>query len=210
MKNILTESKINRILAWNKIHDCSMITAFRQYDKDGNPISRDVNNKKNIFLGKALRYHGYGITSVIGTYEEQIAGFKALQENSWFVVNLHDDSKFVNDIINFGIADGQDSVMIIPKNGFFDVNTVYLYGTNDNCMTDDDFIKYKEKKFATDIKFNDENDMLTKIKNKNFWFKFDNIIEEDSPVFDNFSNAQNCIGTMKKLYKFMFEDDKKK
>ena len=206
MSPLINESNINRILKWNKLHDCAMLTAFRQYDKDGNPISKDINNRKNLLLGKALRYHGYGITSVIGTYAEQIAGFKAQQENSWFVVNLKDDNSFVDEIINFGIAHGQDSVLIIPKNGFFDVTTPYLYGTSDNCVTDDDFVRYKEKKFATDIKFNDDNDMLTRIKNKNFWFKFDNVIEEDMPIFDNFANAQNCIGSMKKIYKFMFEN----
>ena len=205
MSYFINESNINRILKWNNLHDCAMLTAFRQYDKDGNPISKDTNNRKNLLLGKALRYHGYGITSVIGTYAEQIAGFKAQQENSWFVVNLKDDNSFVDEIIKFGIAHGQDSVLIIPKNGFFDVTTSYLYGTNDNCVTDDDFVKYKEKKFATDIKFNDDNNMLTRIKNKNFWFKFDNVIEEDMPIFDNFANAQNCIGSMKKIYTFMFK-----
>lgn len=205
MSHFINESNINRILKWNKLYDCAMLTAFRQYDKDGNPISKDTNNRKNLLLGKALRYHGYGITSVIGTYAEQIAGFKAQQENSWFVVNLKDDNLFVDEIINFGIAHGQDLVLIIPKNGFFDVTTPYLYGTNDNCVTDDDFVKYKEKKFATDIKFNDDNDMLTCIKNKNFWFRFDSVVEEDMPIFDNFANAQNCIGSMKKIYTFMFE-----
>ena len=47
--------------------------------------------------------------------------------------------------------------------------------------------------------------MLMCIKNKNFWFRFDTVIEEYAPVFDNFSNAQNCICTMKKLYSFMFK-----
>ena len=126
MSQLINESNINRILKWNKLHDCAMLTAFRQYDKDGNPISKDTNNRKNLLLGKALRFHGYGITSVIGTYAEQISGFKAQQENSWFVVNLKDDNSFVDEIINFGIAHGQDSVLIIPKNGFFDVTTSYL------------------------------------------------------------------------------------
>ena len=203
-KKLLSESSLTRILKWNKEHDCAMLTAFRQYDKDGNPISINDNNRRNLLLGKALRYRGYGITSVLGTYEEQMSGMRPMKENSWFVVNLNDDDRFVDDITNFGIANGQDSVLIIPKNGFFDVKTTYLYGTNDNCMSNEDFIRFKEKKFATEIKFNDNNDMLTKIKNKAFYFKFNDVIEEDSPIFDNFANAQSCIGGMKKLYAFMF------
>ena len=203
-KKLLSESSLTRILKWNKEHNCAMLTAFRQYDKDGNQISINDNNRRNLLLGKALRYRGYGITSVLGTYEEQMSGMRPMKENSWFVVNLNDDDRFVDDIVNFGIANSQDSVLIIPKNGFFDVKTTYLYGTNDNCMSNEDFIRFKEKKFATEIKFNDDNDMLTKIKNKAFYFKFDDVIEEDSPIFDNFANAQSCISSMKKLYAFMF------
>ena len=202
---MFVESSIPRILSQNKEHDCAIITAFRQYDKDGKPIDKNTNNRNNILLGKTLRYRGYGITSVIGTYGEQQTGLRPEKENSWFVVNLHDDSKFIDDIINFGIADGQDSVLIIPKNGFFDVKTVYLYGTNDNNVGNDAFVKWKEKKYASAIKFGNDNLMLTKIKNKYFYFRFDNIIDEKEHIFNNFSNAQEMIGRMKMKYKFMFK-----
>lgn len=198
MKQKLNESSLTRVIMHNKQHDCAMLTAFRQYDRNENPRSIDQNNRNNILLGKALRYLGYGITSVIGTYAEQMTGRKLMQENSWFVVNLKDDSKFVDNIINFGISHEQDSVLIIPKNGFFDINTTYLFGTNKDNVSDDCFVKWQHKIFAADIKFNN-NDMLTKMQNKSFYFKFENeLLDEREPIFNNFSNAQEMIGRMKK------------
>ena len=202
---ILSESCITRILMHNKDHDCAMLTAFRQYDKKGNPRSKDQNNKANELLGKALRYLSYGITKVIGSYAEQQTGRRSMEENSWFVVNLNDDPKFISNIINFGIVHEQDSVLIIPKNGFFDVKTTYLYGTNEDNIDDFCFVKWQDKKFATDIKFSNDNDMLTKIKNKAFYFKFDEMINEHDAIFNNMSNKIEIVGRMKKIYPFMFK-----
>ena len=53
--------------------------------------------------------------------------------------------------------------------------------------------------------------MLMCIKNKNFWFRFDTVIEEYAPVFDNFSNAQNCMNVLgckiEKVDDFRLEED---
>lgn len=204
-KQFVNESCITRLLFHNQIHECAMLTAFRQYDSKGESRTNDQNNKDNLNLGKAIRYLGYGITKVLGTYAEQQTGNRSLSENSWFVVNLKDDPKFINNIINFGISHEQDSVLIIPKNGFFDVKTVYLYGTNKDNNNEYCFIKWHEQKFATDIKFSKDNDLLTQIKNKNFYFIFDdNKMLENELAFKNFSNAQEMKGRFKKLYPFMF------
>jgi len=205
MKKRVNESSITRIIEHNRQHDCAMLTAFRQYDKNGNPRTNIQNNKDNDLLGKALRYLGYGITTVIGSYAEQQTGLRPMKENSWFAVNLKDDPNFISNIIDFGEVHEQDSILIIPKNGFFNPKIVYLYGTNKENTADYCFVKWQEKKFASEIKFNESNNMLTKIKNKSFYFKFnDDFLDEHETLFKNFSNAQEMIGRMKKKYKFMF------
>lgn len=202
----LNESTITRLLKHNREHCCAMLTAFRQFDKEDLPRTIGQNNKDNLLLGKTLRYCGYGITKVIGTYAEQINGKKPTIENSWFVVDLKDDPNFVKNIVEFGTAHSQDSVLIIPKDGFFDVKKAYLAGTNPENVGDDCFVRWQEKKHATEIKFSKDNDMLTKIKNKSFYFKFDNeILDEREPLFRNFSNAQEMVGQMRKRYGFVFK-----
>lgn len=204
-KQFLNESCITRLLFHNQQHECAMLTAFRQFDENNKARSLDQNNKDNLTLGKALHYLGYGITKVIGSYTEQQNSSKTTEENSWFVVNLKDDEKFVDNIINFGITHNQDSVLIIPKNGFFDIKTVYLIGTNKDNLDDDCFIKWQEKKYASDIKFSKNNDLLTKIKNKAFYFSFEESdLLENELSFKNFSNAQEMKGRFKKLYPFIF------
>lgn len=202
----LNESAITRLLKHNREHCCAMLTAFRQFAEAGVMRTPDQNNKDNLLLGKALRYCGYGVTKVIGSYAEQINAKKPTIENSWFAVDLKDDPNFIKNIIGFGTAHNQDSVLIIPKDGFFDVKTAYLVGTNPENVSDDCFVKWREKKHASEIKFSKDNDMLTKIRNKSFYFKFDDeILDEHEPLFRNFSNAQEMVGRMRKRYSFMFK-----
>lgn len=202
----LNESTITRLLKHSREHCCAMLTAFRQFTEDDVLRQADQNNKDNLLLGKALRYCGYGITKVIGSYAEQINGKKPAVENSWFVVDLKDDPNFVKNIIGFGAAHSQDSVLIIPKNGFFDAKNTYLVGTNPENTGNDCFVKWQEKKHASEIKFSKDNDMLTKIRNKSFYFRFDDeILDEHEPLFKNFSNAQETVGQMRKKYGFMFK-----
>lgn len=167
-KTLLQESGITRIIAHNMKHDCAIITAFRTN------LDKKLNLKNNKILGYALNKLGYGATKVIGTYEEEILGLST-KENSWFVVNLKDDPSFISNILKFGEVYNQDSVLIIPKNGFFDINTVYLIGTNDN-----EFCPKGQKLFATNIKFGkNDNKLLIIIKHKPFYFIFDDIIREN-------------------------------
>lgn len=70
---------------------------------------------------------GYGVTNVSGRYPE---GGKTVKEWSFFVVNLKDDPKFVDEIIKLGEFFEQDSVLIIPKGAIANKATAYLYGTN--------------------------------------------------------------------------------
>jgi hypothetical protein len=84
-------------------------------------------------------------------------------------------------------------------------NSIYLIGTNKDNFDDDCFIKWQEKKYAFDIKFSKNNDLLTKIKNKAFYFTFEeNDLLENELSFKNFSNAQEMKGRFKKLYPLIF------
>ena len=90
-------------------------------------------------------------------------------------MNLKDNTSFISNILKLGEVYNQDSVLIIPKNGFFDINTVYLIGTNNN-----DFCPKGQKLYATNIKFGkNDNKLLIIIKHKSFYFIFDDIIREN-------------------------------
>lgn len=180
-KAILNESSIIRIIAHNQMHDCAIVTAYRTSN------NKRLNEKNNRALGYALNKLGYGATKVLGTYEEEIAGLVS-KEHSWFVVNLKDDQNFISKIVEFGKKLNQDSVLIIPKNGFFNPIDVYLEGTNEN-----DFCSLGEKIYATDVKFGKkENKMLTIIKHKPFYFVFEDLVSENSLVVPK----TNSLSTM--------------
>lgn len=191
-QTILNESSITRIIAHNQIHDCAIVTAYRTCN------TKKLNEKNNKALGYALNRLGYGATKVLGTYEEEIAGISS-KEHSWFVVNLNDDLNFIDKIIEFGKTLNQDSVLIIPKNGFFKPIDVYLEGTNEN-----EFCPLGEKIHATDVKFGKkENKMLTIIKHKPFYFIFEDLISENFlmvPKTNSLSTMQLIDSYVNKLF----------
>lgn len=157
----LNESSLVRLLKHNNEHDCAILTAYRSNK------TKKVNHKNNEVLGYALQKLGYGITKVLGTYEEQISGYTS-KEYSWFVVNRNNDPKFFDKISKFGKIDEQDTILYIPKNGLMNIKSVFLFGTNPN-----DYCDVGQKTYASDIKFGkSDNSMLTVISHKPFYFKF--------------------------------------
>lgn len=63
-------------------------------------------------------------------------------------------------------------------------------------------IKHGEKKFAHEVKFDDDNDFADKSENKYFYFKFDDksLLDEQERVFKNFADAQASFGFFKKNF----------
>ena len=190
-QTILNESGLTRIIAQNQMHDCAILTAYRT-DKPS-----ALNKKDNAALGYALNRLGYGATKVLGTYEEAIAGVPS-KEWSWFAVNLKDDPDFIDNIVKFGTSLKQDTVLVIPKNGFFKPIDIYLEGTNDNA-----FCPVGQKVHATSVKFGKkDNSMLTIIKHKPFYFIFNDLLSEDFlevPKTRSLSTMQLANAYAKKL-----------
>lgn len=131
----INESSLNRIKSFIDNHQCAVITAFRNqlvnclsFDDDETKINIHDNKGRNKKLKAALLYMGYEITKVKGTYIENYMSENSVEvkEDSFFVVNLKNDPKFISNITKLGELFCQDSVLI------FDLGNNYLYGTNNS------------------------------------------------------------------------------
>jgi hypothetical protein len=130
----LNESSLNRIYSHIMEHDCAVITAFRKelINCFSNETSEELklrdNKSRNKGLKAALLYLKYALTKVEGSYIENYLADnqKEVLEDSYFVVNLKDDPKFIENIVKLGEIFCQDSVMIMEKGG----QNNYLVGTN--------------------------------------------------------------------------------
>ena len=153
--NKLCESGLSRIEQWMDMHDIACISASRSYIKDitdgtakddakrvklnqNKPvkITPQENKVRNSQLKARLLTLGYGVTSIDGSYIEGF-GQKGIEvsEQSFFVVNLRDDSNFIDNIIELSEYFNQDSVLLKPKG-----DLAFLYGTNNA-----DFPGYHQK-----------------------------------------------------------------
>ena len=181
---IVTEASISRILSLTKKYDCAIITAFRDelayclYDaEDLTKISIYDNKGRNKALKAYLLYNKYAITNVKGNYIENYisekqkeldaeskevivrAEPKEKKEDSFFVVNINDDPKFIENIIKLGKLFCQDAVMIFEKES----GSKYLYGTNNSPYPGLD----KTDSFSH-YNFGDEAEFMTKVKGRPF------------------------------------------
>ena len=163
----LNESSLNRIHSHIMNHDCAIITAFR--GKLENCITNDVSEKlslsdnksRNKGLKASLLYLRYSITKVEGSYIENYLSDiqKEVIEDSYFVVNLKDDPKFVDNIVRLGEIFCQDSVLIMEKGG----KNNYLVGTNFHT-----FPGYGEKIEVGHFKPAIEAEFMTKVGGRPF------------------------------------------
>jgi hypothetical protein len=131
----ITESSLKRIESHLMKHDCAVITSFRDEmincakEIDSEEVLNIFKNKgKNISLKSALLTLGYGVTKVKGSYIENYLEDNSVEvkEDSFFVVNLNDDSDFIETIIELGEVFCQDSILIMERGG----ENNYLVGTN--------------------------------------------------------------------------------
>ena len=123
-KEFLTESSISRTYEHILSHDTAFITAFRDDAKDVTKCmpghSKKLENfERNRQLKAVLLNKGYGVTAVDGTYVEDFGteAAKEVKEDSFFVVNLKDDSKFKDTIEALSEHFCQDSFLFVPRGG---------------------------------------------------------------------------------------------
>ena len=165
--NVLNESSLNRVHSFIQKNDCSIITAFRSSmincvdNEDGKKLNIRDNKSRNKHLKSALISLGYGVTNVKGTYIENFLSDNQIEvsEDSYFVVNLPNDSMFINNMKKLGEMFCQDSVLILEKGG----NINYLFGTNNS-----DFPGYGETISVGNFKPGIESEFMTKVGGRPF------------------------------------------
>lgn len=141
LTTILNESSLSRVYKHNEKHDCGAMTAFRtaRACSTGEPFSNNENKKRNKSLLAKLLSIGYGITKLSGRYPE--AG-KMSKELSFFIVDINDTGKLLNDLKKLGNMFEQDSILFIPKGTVNGDNKAFLIGTN-KC--DNNFLSFGQK-----------------------------------------------------------------
>ena len=173
---ILNESSLSRLHKHITEHDCAVVTAFRNdpaspkgcvseppsSEEDGNVLAQ--NKSRNKELKAALLRKGYGVTRVDGSYIENFDDPDnriEVSEESFFVVNLKDDTQFINTIENLGKMFCQDSVLIIPQGG----TGSYLLGTNE------DWPGLGRKESVGNFKGGEEAEFMSRVRKRPFVFK---------------------------------------
>lgn len=173
---MIKESSLSRVYRFIQKTDVAIITGFRDDPFDLSKCApgvslfvsepenaRKANMLRNRNLKAALLSLGYGVTKVRGTYIEDFETPQAVEvgENSLIVVNLEDDSNFINKIIMLGKKFCQDSVLIVPKGG----KDAYLHGTNKS-----QFPGLDQKIKVGDLKMGDESEFMTRVGGRPFTF----------------------------------------
>lgn len=116
-------------------------------------------------LKAALLKYGYGVTQVDGSFIENYQSTNPdlppieVKEDSHFVVNIHDDSSFADNITKLGMSFCQDAIMFIPKGG----QEAFLYGTNNSSN-----IGLNNKVSIGNISMGKESEFMTKVKGRPF------------------------------------------
>jgi len=142
LHNTINESGLNRVWEHVQNHDVAIISADRKtlencYQRsakktssDSQPIriSQAQNAERKKELYSVLQSLGYSVTKGVGYYSEENSITTSSKENSFFVVNIHDDPKFKENIVNLGIYFCQDSVLYKEQTD----KDAILIGTNNS------------------------------------------------------------------------------
>ena len=172
---LLNESSLSRLHQHISEHDTAVITAFRNdpFDSEGctappldvdqeNPLKANKARNKN--LKAVLLRKGYGVTRVDGSYIEDFdkpEAKKEVSEESFFVVNLKDNSGFNSDIEELGKMFCQDSVLLIPRGG----TGAYLLGTNESWPG------LGDREPVGDFRGGEEAEFMSRVKRRPFVFR---------------------------------------
>lgn len=175
----LRESSLSRVYRHMLDHDCAILTASRNdpYDKtlcaspyvspyeDQELSTHDLNKLNNRDLKAALLKKGYGVTQVDGSFIENYQSNNPdmppieVKEDSYFVVNIHNDPSFLDTIINLGMTFCQDAIMFIPQGG----QEAFLYGTNNSSN-----IGLNNKVSLGKISMGKESEFMTRVNGRPF------------------------------------------
>lgn len=126
MTQNLNESSLSRI--WKHVENDDMafgvVSAFRQEDRNGNPISPKDNLKRHRELVGLVRGQGYGYIQLEGGYEEKATGKAGVELALFIPVPLANADKLKGHILKWGKKYDQDTVIYKDNKEFV------LYGTN--------------------------------------------------------------------------------
>lgn len=206
--NKLCESGLSRIELWMDIHDIACISASRSYIKDitdgtakddakrvklnkNKPvkITPQENKVRNSQLKARLLTLGYGVTSIDGSYIEGF-GQKGIEvsEQSFLVVNLRDDSNFIDNIIELSEYFNQDSVLLKPKG-----NMAFLFGTNnaekENRITSEAKISLTPKCIEMLNEYIDKS--ILDVRENYKGFRKQNLIGTSNIILENIKKVRN-------------------
>lgn len=203
IKKVLQESNLNRIENFIKNYEVGIISAWRGQLANETPntftpynISKKndigsvkvngeqftTNEKKfyNRELKAALLRLNYGVTNVRGSYVEE--DFGESQEESFFVVNLHSDPSFKENLIKLGEYYNQDSIFYSPQGEL----QGYLIGTNNS-----DFPGYGNEVLAGSLLTNVMSQFMSRIGNKGFSFTNGEDVSGQEDENELFYNGDN-------------------
>jgi hypothetical protein len=119
-------------------YDSGIISAFRTSTTNcvggdiGSSLNKNDDEYRNKHLTATLMFLGYGVVRIKGTYVDFFLSNNRIEvkEDSYFVVNLSNDPKFIKNIKKLGELFCQDSVLIIERGG----NHNYFAGTNNSAF----------------------------------------------------------------------------
>ena len=127
----INESGLSRVYRLTQKHDYGTITAFRYAPEcgTGEPYTYQQNQQRNKSLLAKLRFAGYGVTAIKGSYIENYGSPDAREvgENSFLVVDAQDKGNLRATLLKLGEEFEQDSIIYGEAGG-----PGVLIGTN-NC-----------------------------------------------------------------------------
>jgi hypothetical protein len=177
--NESARASLSRAFHHFKNNDIAIMTAFRQYDDNGDMLTLSDNRKRNKQLKRSIRAQGYGFIPVLGYYPEvnPSTGEKEnVSEESILIVDKNKNGGTLEDFVyQQGVYWDQDSVLFKPAG-----ESGYLIGTNDSAG----WIKKGEKVSVGTDKFNSPDDIFTKLHgNKKFSFSEEINLKEYESFF---------------------------
>jgi hypothetical protein len=166
------ESSLTRLWYHSEKYDIAMITAFRKKEENCfyanrfdyvKEYSLEENKQRNLELKAVLLKKGWGITNIKGSYIENFEKPNAIEvsEESFFVVNLNNDTDFKDFMFKLGRYFCQDSILYKEKN-----KEAVLIGTN-YC----DFPGYNKEVKLGKFKGGKDSEFMSKVNNRPFVFE---------------------------------------
>jgi hypothetical protein len=194
----LYESTLNRVTKWIQEKEIAGISGWRdeitdivpnsgnewdqakgKLEKEQRKLTRQEKNARNGKLKASLLSLDYGVTEIKGNFWEHYNTPNQVEviEDSFLVVNLHDDPNFYNNIFKLGVYYNQDSILWSPKNSL----DGYQVGTNNAT-----WLGYGKKRKTGTYRANVESEYMSRIGNAPFTFAdSEDTSPNSNPSFDD-------------------------